>query len=215
MGELKKNIYVIGSPEVDIMIGKKLPNILKVKKKYKINLSFYSIILLHPDVNENPNTTLRNIKTLIYAAKKSKEKFVLLYPNNDKFSEIIMKEVLKLKQHKQFRVIASMRFEYYLTLLKYAKFIIGNSSSGVREAPVYGTKTINLGNRQNNRTNNKKIINLNFNSKKISKIITNSRNNKFKKSKIFGDGKSSKKFIKILFSKNIWKTNKQKAFKVI
>ena len=55
MGELKKNIYVIGSPEVDIMIGKKLPNILKVKKKYKINFSFYSIILLHPDVNEDAN----------------------------------------------------------------------------------------------------------------------------------------------------------------
>ena len=41
-----------------------------------------------------------------------------------------------------------MRFEYYLTLLKNSSFIIGNSSSGIMEAPYYGVPTIDLGSRQ-------------------------------------------------------------------
>ena len=44
-----------------------------------------------------------------------------------------------------------MRFEYYLTLLENADFIIGNSSSGIMEAPYFKIPAINIGDRQNNR----------------------------------------------------------------
>ena len=44
-----------------------------------------------------------------------------------------------------------MRFEFFLTLLKHAKAIVGNSSAGIREAPVYGVPTVNIGTRQLNR----------------------------------------------------------------
>ena len=75
--------------------------------------------------------------------------------------------IQKLKKHKRFKILPTIRFEYYLTLLKNSEFIIGNSSSGVREAQVYGIKAINLGNRQNNRIiKNRLVKNLNFNQKK-------------------------------------------------
>ena len=48
-----------------------------------------------------------------------------------------------------------MRFEFYLTLLKNSKMIVGNSSSGVHEAPFYGVPTINIGNRQKKPCKNK------------------------------------------------------------
>ena len=46
-----------------------------------------------------------------------------------------------------------MRFEYFLTLLKNALAIVGNSSAGIREAPVYGVPVVNIGTRQMNRFN--------------------------------------------------------------
>ena len=53
-----------------------------------------------------------------------------------------------------------MRFEYFLSLLKNAKFIIGNSSSAIYEAPMLNTPAINIGNRQNKRLKTKLIKNI-------------------------------------------------------
>ena len=54
----------------------------------------------------------------------------------------------------------SLRFEYFLSLLKNAEFIIGNSSAGIREAEVFGIPSINIGSRQANRSNSDNIINV-------------------------------------------------------
>ena len=71
-----------------------------------------------------------------------------------------------------------MRFEFYLTLLKNSNFIIGNSSSGIMEAPYYGVPTIDLGTRQKNRAKIKSIFSVKHQSKIISLI------NKFKERNI-------------------------------
>ena len=84
---------------------------------------------------------------------------MLIYPNNDYGSEVILNEIKKIKDNKNIKQIRSMRFEYYLTLLKNARFIIGNSSSGVRESQNYGVPCINLGKRQFKRSNTKNIHN--------------------------------------------------------
>ena len=111
------------------------------------------------------------------------------------FSEIIHKFISSLKNLNNVRVLPSLRFEYFLTLLKNSQFILGNSSSGIREAPVYGIKTINLGTRQKNRSDNKNIINLNFNYKRILHEITKTKN-VTKKQFQFWSWKCSQKFYK-------------------
>ena len=87
-----------------------------------------------------------------------------------------------------------MRFEYFLTLLKNSSMILGNSSSGVREAPFYGIPTINIGTRQSNRVNTKSIFNiLNITEKKLEmEIIKCSSPKNMKKIKLFGNGTSAK-----------------------
>ena len=64
-----------------------------------------------------------------------------------------------------------MRFEFFLSLLKSSSLILGNSSSGIIEAPFYGIPTINLGTRQKNRSQVKTIFNSNFEHKSILKLI--------------------------------------------
>ena len=85
----------------------------------------------------------------------------------------------------------------------------------MREAPFYGVPTIDLGNRQKNRTSNKSIYNLKFNLSKILRVLKKIENKKFKKSKIYGEGYSAKKIVGILNSKNIWKTSTQKYLQEI
>ena len=92
--------------------------------------------------------------------------------------------------------------------------IVGNSSSGVREAPVYGIPAINIGSRQNNRCHHESIINVNIDRDSISdaiRIVLDGQK-KYKKSSIFGNGDSAKKFLEILSYDEFWDVNVQKVF---
>ena len=104
-----------------------------------------------------------------------------------------------------------MRFEHFLTLLKNSDFIIGNSSTGIREAPFYGIPTIDLGERQKFRGNSISIKNFTFDEKKILNYISKLNKN-FISSKYYGTGNSLSKISKIVNKSTFWKTKIQKHF---
>ena len=185
-------------------------------KRYNIKFSEYAVAIFHPVTTELEKLR-KNCKIFIKAILESNTNYVIIWPNNDTGSEIILEEYQNIKSNENIKIFPSMRFEYYLTLLKNSHFIIGNSSSGIMEAPYYGVPTINIGNRQNNRTNLKTINNCNFSYFEIKKLI-----NKFKYRKIryylnfrFGYGKSFQYFNEILNKKEIWKISTQKQFQDI
>jgi len=210
MGELKKNVFEVGSPDIDIMSSKNLPNINQVKERYGINFKKYCIGMFHPvtsEIKKTKNQTEIFLKSLV----KSNQNFILIYPNNDPGNEFIIKAYKKLNNLNQFRIIKSMRFEFFLTLLKNSDLIIGNSSCGVIEAPFYGIPTINIGNRQNKRSKENSIINITFNEKLIRRNIKKYIKIKFKKSKLYGNGNADKKIVNILKKEKIWQTQTQKT----
>ena len=214
LGELKKNIFITGSPDVDVLLSKNLPSLKVVNKKYDIKFKNFSLALFHPVTTDISKLKL-NITSFIKALENSGEKYILIYPNNDLGSKIILKEYKKIKNI-NIKIFPSIRFEYYLTLLKNCKFIIGNSSSGIIEAPYYGVPTINIGDRQKNRVNLDSIINCNYSYPSLIKLIKKYKKKKIlKKSYFFGSGKSNNKVLKILKSNKIWKLNNQKQFKEI
>jgi UDP-N-acetylglucosamine 2-epimerase (hydrolysing) len=214
MGELSNCIFVTGSPDVDLILSKNLPLLEDAKKRYSINFDSFVIAIFHPVTTDIKNLRF-NINNFIKTLQFSKKKIILIYPNNDLGSDVIIKEYNKIKD-KNFKIFPSLRFEYYLTLLKNCEFIIGNSSSGITEAPYYGVPTINIGDRQKNRAKLKSIINCTYKSNAILKCIKKFSNKKrFKKSYFFGVGNSKKKILEILKRKQIWKLNNQKQFKEI
>ena len=213
LGEKEETIFVFGSPDIDIMYSENLPKIADVKDKYSINFDNYSILMYHP-VTTEVDTLKENIKQVVDAVIESERNYVVIYPNNDSGSDIILKEYKRFEDNNKFIVYPSMRFEYFLTLLKECDFIIGNSSSGIREACAYGKLAIDIGNRQKGRYNdsivnishvyeNKEQILLEINTPKYLDEITISH---------FGDGKSDEKFLEIISSENIWKSDIQKRF---
>lgn len=210
MGENKKNIHVTGSPDLDLMKSKKLPTIEMVKSRYNINFDEYGVAILHPDPI-NLNDANKDSLVFVRALIESNKNFVIIFPNNDPGNEIILKSYSLLKKNQKVRIFRSMRFEYFITLIKYSSFMIGNSSAGIREAPFFGIPSINIGDRQNLRTKNKTIKNINFNKKKILREINNSKF-KSKLSQEFGNGKSAQRIYNIINQKNFWKLNFQKYF---
>ena len=212
MGENKKNIYVVGSPDIDIITQNNLPKLKDSKHKYDLNFQNYSISILHPVTTEPIKKFKNNVDSYFESLVESNLNYIMIYPNNDFGNEQIFKNIKKLKNNKKIKILPSIKFEHYLTLLKHSKFIIGNSSSGIIEAPYFGVNTINVGNRQSNRLKGNFIINSSFSKKNILESIELTSNLKFKKRYLFGNGNSNKKIYKILKKKSFWSNNIQKNF---
>lgn len=212
MGEDANNIFIVGSPDIDIMV-KNNYDIDYIKKKYNINFENYAIMIYHPVISEIDS--LKNkIKVLVDSIIESDRNYVVIYPNNDIGSDIILEEYKRLIGNDKIIMYPSIRFEYFLTLLKYSDFVIGNSSLGIRESGIYGIPTINVGTRQNGRYDLRTQKNICCVNEKKSEIITAINEiEKYKyKDKMFGNGDSDKRILKILECDNLWKRNIQKKF---
>jgi len=211
MGEDIETIYTIGSPEIDIMLSNDLPLLSEVKKKYKISFDEYSIFIYHPVTTELKQ--LKNdIKYVVDALLKTNFNYVVIYPNNDPGSNVILDELERLRGISRFKLLPSVKFEYFLTLLKNCYCIIGNSSCGVREAPIYGIPTINIGSRQKNRSKVLSIFNVVPKENFIRHNIDFLKGQKFKPTYEFGKGNSIELFYSILKQKAFWETSIQKQF---
>lgn len=213
MGEMETSIFTIGSPDIDIMFSNDLPNIEIVKKYYEIDFEDFAIVLFHP-VTTEANEMKHYAENFVAALQNDPHNYVIIYPNNDLGSQFIIDEYLKLKDNKRFRIFPSLRFEYFLTLLKNAQFILGNSSAGIREAPYYGIPIINIGSRQQNRAVNADIVNVDYTKESISVALKSIDSHKIQRMDFtFGDGNSTELFVKAIQNNDIWRINHQKQFR--
>jgi UDP-N-acetylglucosamine 2-epimerase (hydrolysing) len=213
MGEMKSSIYTIGSPDIDIMFSNDLPTIEVAKAYYQIPFDQFGIVMFHP-VTTEANDMKQYAQNFVAALQNDSHNYVVIYPNNDLGSQFIINEYLNLKEHSRFRIFPSLRFEYFLTLLKNSQFIIGNSSAGIREAPYYGIPIINIGTRQQNRAVHADIINVDYAEDSILKALNSIDSHKIQNSKSdFGEGNSAQLFLESLKNSSIWNVNHQKQFR--
>jgi len=213
-GEDKKNIFVTGSPDIDLFAKNLRPSIQEVKKRYAIKYTDYIISFLHPITTESKAEARK--KSYIYfdsIIQLKDQNIIQFLPNNDDNSgEILSVLKKKLTNKTNIKILKSMRFECYLTLLENCQFIIGNSSSAIMEAPYFNIPSINVGERQNNRNGLGLALNTPFSKKKILNSIKKVKKVKFKFKEIFGNGESAKKIIHVLLSKKFSKIMIQKTY---
>jgi UDP-N-acetylglucosamine 2-epimerase (hydrolysing) len=213
MGEIKSSIFTIGSPDIDIMFSASLPSLEVVTEYYEIPFDSFAIVMFHPVTTEAKEMRLYAddfVQTLL----SDNHNYVVIYPNNDLGSQHIIESYKRIKEHSRFRVFPSLRFEYFLTLLKHSQFIIGNSSAGIREAPYYGIPIINIGTRQQNRAVHSAIINVDYSVEKITAALKTIDSTTVSKVGIdFGQGNSAQLFLECLENSAFWKINHQKQFR--
>lgn len=213
LGEQTKTIHVIGSPDIDVMSSPDLPNIATVRERYNINFHPYSIAIFHP-VTTDPEASRKAAKEFVDAIIESGRNFVVIHPNNDTGYEHILEQYLRLRaEPSRFRCFESLRFEYFLTLLKNADVIVGNSSAGIREAPHYGVPAVDVGDRQRGRHDDPGIISVRAKKSAIIDAIRATETMSATPSpQAFGDGKSALRFAELLDSDALFATPTDKVF---
>jgi UDP-N-acetylglucosamine 2-epimerase (hydrolysing) len=210
-GENPNSIFIIGSPDLDIINKVSELDIITIKKRYDILFDEYAIVLFHPVTTELHNLRA-NTKIFVQSLIDSGLNFVVINPNNDSGFREILDEYSVLLNNPKFKIFPSIRFEYFIELLKNSQFIIGNSSAGIHEAPYIGIPSINVGTRQFNRFSYPTILNVDFDINSILGAINKTSSIDFAGTSFFGDGMSSKRFNDILLTSSIWNTPLQKEF---
>lgn len=213
LGEEANRIHIIGSPDIDIMMSDQLPTLEEAKERYNIPFDVYGILMYHPVTTEY-ETIGEHIQAVVDAVIASNRKYIVVYPNNDLGSEVILNEYKRFEGNPNFRIFPSLRFEHFLTILKNADFIIGNSSAGIRESGIYGIPAIDIGTRQSGRYSNAKETNLQHveeNRQDILNVIQGIHDYR-STSHAFGNGNSTEQFFEIISKEEFWNTKIQKRF---
>lgn len=213
MGELPESVFVIGSPDVDIMFSNDLPTLQTAKTYYDIPFEDYAVAMFHPVTTEAAHMS-HYAQIFTQALLDDHRNYLVIFPNNDLGSRAILDAYEALKGQERFRIFPSLRFEYFLTLLKNAQFIIGNSSAGIREAPYYGLPIINIGTRQQNRALHADILNVDYDAAALARALDQIASHRIQATTAdFGSGNSAALFVDSLQSEAIWSLNHQKQFR--
>jgi UDP-N-acetylglucosamine 2-epimerase (hydrolysing) len=212
LGECPASVHVIGSPDVDVAVSDDLPSLAAVRAHYEIPFESYGIGLFHP-VTTELDTLPRHIEAYVGALLESGHSFVIIGPNNDTGCDRIFEELERLQDHPRFRVFPSVRFEAFLTLMKNASFVVGNSSAGVREAPAFGVPSVNVGSRQWGRAKSESIIHVEpVQEDIVAGIARAEAMGPVLPLLDFGDGNSAERFIDVITSEEFWRVPVQKQF---
>ncbi len=211
MGENKNAIFIIGSPDLDIMDSERLPSLDAAKSHYEIEFENYGIVMFHPVTSEEKDIK-QYAENLFRILDSSNRNYIVIYPNNDPGSLKLLDVIESYENNPSFRIFPSINFEFFLVLLKNSEFIIGNSSAGVREAPFYGLPSINIGTRQNSRFRGPSVLDCSYSEEDIKQSLTKIDTLDVEKSTWFGKGNSTELFESHIDSKRMWDIPVQKVF---
>lgn len=206
MGEQPDRVFNVGEPGVENCLNMELMQ----RQELADDLGFdgiigdYSVVTFHPVTMEN-NTAVSQVYELIRAMDSLENmSFIITMANADAggraINDIWMEEE---KSHSNWLVVTSLGVLRYLSAVKYAKLVIGNSSSGVVEAPSMGTPTINIGDRQKGRMMAESVICCEPKKSDILDAMTKALTPEFQNkathvSSPFGDGTTSEKILNVV-----------------
>jgi len=182
LGEESWRVKSIGMPSLANMKLFKPLNIVKLSEKLKFDLKKpFMLVTYHPVTLELKKINFQ-INSLIKAIKKSNLNAIITYPNADpRFGKVVRVLKKELQNKNKFVLVKNLGEKNYFSLMKYAKLMLGNSSSGIVEAPTFNLPVVNLGSRQDGKHKPKNVINTGYSHREILKGIKKALNNNFKK----------------------------------
>lgn len=218
LGENPKNVHVVGSFGVENFKTIKLLCRDDLEKEINFRFTKKTLLLTFHSETLDLENTIDNFTELLAALDLNKKiSIIITLPNADTFNLKIIKMINNYtKRRSNVKVFGSLGMHNYLSTLQYVDGVIGNSSSGIAEAPSFKIGTINIGTRQKGRLKASSIIDCSADRNKIHQAIKKLYSKKFQhklKETVnpYDNGNTSDLVIKILESslKNI---NNRKTF---
>ena len=203
LGENPDTVFNVGAPGIDKILNTNLLSKIELEEKLNCKFKKHNILItFHPVTLEN-NTAGQQFQQLLGAVDELHDTLLIFTkPNSDKGGRIIIDLINEYVNKNPEKAIsfASMGHLNYLSTVPFMDVVVGNSSSGIIEVPVFNVPTVNIGNRQKGRITGPTIINCEPERDSIKKAIEKAF--KFEKSTKwehpYGNGNASEQILKII-----------------
>jgi GDP/UDP-N,N'-diacetylbacillosamine 2-epimerase (hydrolysing) len=220
LGEDPSTVFAVGAPCIDNIRRIKLLTKSELERGLSIQLGAKSIIVTFHPVTLEKDTSGRQFKEVLKALDRFGDLFIIFTkPNADTNSGAIIKLMDEYVRHNTGRAVAfkSLGQLYYLSLLRYVDAVVGNSSSGIAEVPLFGKPTINIGDRQEGRIKASSIIDCEAETASIYRAMNKAFNKTFRRAclyqpSLYGKGNASVRIVKIIKKRMRGRINIKKSF---
>lgn len=200
MGENPSNIFTVGNPSLDAIKSMKFIVKEELEKEFKIDLKKPFLLVVQHTVTTEIRDIDKYFLETIEAVRELDIQSIIIAGNIDAGSQ----KIKKIIENSKINYYDHLEFEKYISLLHYSSAIVGNSSSGIMEAPFLRVPSVSVGTRQEGRIKAKSIINVGYNKNQIKRAIRKAITDKkfldsIKKQKnMHGDGTAAKRIVNIL-----------------
>lgn len=205
MGERPDSIFVLGTPSLDDLLGRTLPDRSIVQAAIGLQKKAdYLLMIFHP-VLQDAALAGDQCRTILAAMLATGKPIVAMAPNSDAGSAAV-RAVLEQKAltNPQLILKTHVQRDLYIPMLAYAAVLVGNSSSGIVEAASFGVPVVNVGPRQSLRERNTNIIDTGFIQHDISAALEKSLAiGRYPIANIYGDGMSGPRITELLRTINL------------
>lgn len=223
MGERPERVFCFGAPGLDSIHRLKLLNKQELANEMKLPVERqWGILTYHPVTHEN-NSGKNHIETLLNVVKGFSDIYwIITLPNADTGSRAIIKEIEDFVHNNPeiaclFSSLGQLR---YLSLLRNATIMVGNSSSGLIEAPSFELPVVNIGDRQKGRIRAANVIDVPICDQgklesAINKALSIGLRDSLKGlSNPYGDGNASEKIVEILRNVSLSNISKKQFYEL-
>lgn len=203
LGEHPNRVFNVGALGIENIKQLKLLEKKELEQEIGFQFGLMTALVTYHPVTLEKNSSAEQCKALLYALDKVNNlKIIFTKSNSDTGGRIINEMLDKYVSENYEKSIAftSMGQLKYLSTMKYSSVVIGNSSSGIVEAPSFSVPTVNIGDRQKGRIQAKSIINCMPGEKDISEALTMALSLEFREkisntSNPYGEGNASEKIL--------------------
>jgi GDP/UDP-N,N'-diacetylbacillosamine 2-epimerase (hydrolysing) len=204
MGENVWRIFVVGAPRLDSVFKEKLLSKKEVVEKYNLDLSRPVLLVLQHPVSLEVKEAGKQMKETMEAIKELGFQAIISYPGADSGGRRIINVIEKYRKYPFVKIYKNILHKDYLSLMKVSDVIVGNSSSGIVEAPFFRLAAVNIGTRQGGREKTENVLDVDYKKNQIKRAIQKALSDRkfrqrVKKSKNpYGSGIAAKKITYIL-----------------
>lgn len=181
LGEVPERVYNVGGIHVDALKNITLLNKKQVEAQLGIPLSSKMIcVTYHPETVGN-HSQENHLQALFEALQMLTDTTIIItQPNADPGSRIIIEKIREFGgQRENIHIFTSLGHTVYLSLLQYVDVVVGNSSSGIVEAPLFASGTVNIGDRQKGRVRGASVIDVRPEKENIYQAIRRAQSAEF------------------------------------
>ena len=205
MGEEPWRVHVTGAPGLDAIENAPMLSSTEVSDAIGMDAGLPTLLVCYHPVTAEPGATEAGIASLMQALENIDHQIVITYPNADLGHEIIIEKISEFAKQHRHRVCLSKNLgnPLFISLLSKTAAIIGNSSSGIVEAPSFRVPTVNIGTRQEGKVRAASIIDTGYGEDEIEAGIALALRPEFKEKlrdmkNPYGDGKAAPRIVEIL-----------------